>query len=205
MKKTSRKSVLLLVLLLTMSFVMQGICVSAAAAKKPDFNVSKDGKKFKVTKGKKSYSFRYDWDSKKQDYTGYDQKEINNVVPFGPMKGVHMAMEHESAKSRQEASIVVLKGVTLNKKIYYGMTLAAFHKNFKKAWGKGAYFYWSNEKKAPVKIGKKKPTNSYVKKRMKDTGLFWAGDRGRLRINCSINWNAKKKRAEVGWIEMWVK
>ena len=56
-----------------------------------------------------------------------------------------------------------------------------------------------------VKIGKKKPTNSYVKKRMKDTGLFWAGDRGRLRINCSINWNAKKKRAEVGWIEMWVK
>ena len=205
MKRTSRKSVLLLVLLLTMSFVMQGICVSAAAAKKPDFNVTKNGKQFKVTKSKKSYSFRYDWDSKKQIYTGYDQKEINKLVPFGPMKGVHMAMEHDSAKSHKEDTIVVLEGVTLNKKIYYGMTLAAFHKKIKKAWGKGAYYYWSTEKKAPVKIGKKKPTNKYVKKRMKDTGLYWAGDRGRLRINCSINWNAKKKRAEVGWIEMWVK
>ena len=205
MKKTSRKSVLLLVLLLTMSFVMQAFSVSAAAAKKPDFSVSKNGKKFKVTKGKKSYSFRYDWNSKKKKYTGFKQKKINKVVPFGPLKGVHMAMEHENAKSNREDTIVVLGGVTLNKKIYRGMTLAAFHKKIKKAWGKGAYYYWSNEKKAPVKIGEKQPTDSYVEERLKDTGLYWAGDRGRLRINCSINWNTKKKRAEVGWIEMWVK
>ena len=205
MKRTSRKSVLLLVLLLTMSFVMQGICVSAAAAKKPNFSVSKDGKKFKVTKGKKSYSFRYDWNSKKQEYTGYDQLKINKVVPFGPMKGIHLALGRDGQEGNKNDSIAVMKGVTLNKKIYYGMTLKAFHKNIKKAWGKGYYAYYSNKKKRPVKVGSKKPTNSYVKKRMKDTGLYWAGNRGRLRINCSINWNAKKKRAEVGWIEIWVK
>lgn len=205
MKRTSRKSVLLLVLLLTMSFVMQGICVSAAAAKKPDFSVSKNGKEFKVTKGKKSYSFRYDWNSKEQKYTGYSQKEINKLVPFGPLKGVHMALQRENAKSNQQDSIVVLKGVTLNKKIYYGMTLAAFHKNIKKAWGKGYYAYYDTGKKGQAKIGSKKPSDKTVKKRMKDTGLYWAGNRGRLKINCSINWNTKKKRAEVGWIEIWVK
>ena len=203
MKRTSRKSVLLLVLLLTMSFMMQAFSVSAAAAKKPDFNVSKSGKKFKVTKGKKSYSFRYDWNSKKQKYTGFSQKKINKVVPFGPLKGVHMATGRDGAKSNKEDSILVLKGVTLNKKIYYGMSLAAFHKKIKKAWGKGAYYYWSNEKEAEVKIGEEKPADSFVKERMKDTGFYWKGNRGRLSINCSFGW--KKKRAEVVWIEIRVK
>ena len=153
MKRTSRKSVLLLVLLLTMSFVMQGICVSAAAAKKPNFSVSKDGKKFKVTKGKTSYPFRYDWNSKKQAYTGYDQLEVNKVVPFGPMKGIYLALGRDGQEGNKNDSIAVMKGVTLNKKIYYGMTLTAFHKNIKKAWGKGYYAYYDTKRKGQAKVG----------------------------------------------------
>ena len=204
MMKFSRKTILLLALALVFSFVIQSMTVFAAGTQKPDLTVSKDGKKFTLTKGDQTYSFRFEWDPAKKTYTGYSQKKVDKMVRrAAPHKGLYVGSEHEGS-GPEMAGIVVLGGVTLNKKIWYGMSLESFHKKIRSAWGDGYYAYWSTKKGRPVRIGKGKPTDRYVKKRCKDTGLYWAGDRGRLRINVSIKWNKAKNRAEVGWTEMWV-
>ena len=199
MKKASGKITLLLALVLVFSFVTQFTTVFAASL--PDLYVSKSGKSFKVTKGTQSYSFRYDWDKTKKRYTGYSQKKVNKLVPSGPNEGIRLSLEHENAKSPREATIAIISGVSLNKKIYRGLSFTAFDKRINTAWGNGCYKYWNADKQKSVRIGKEKLTNRFFKK---NNSVWWEGDRGRLRINISISWNKEKKRAEVTWIEMWV-
>lgn len=184
---------------IVLALTVLGTCSFAAG--KANLSVSKNGKTFKLTSGKQSYSFRYDWNKKKKRFTGYNQKIINKLTP---KRGLLLSVQRENAKNHRDDSIVISKGVTLNKKIYIGIPLASFHKKIGAAWGDGYYGYYSTKKGKAVKVGTKKPTDKFVKKRSKDTGLYWAGDRGRLRINASIQWNSKKNRAEINWIEIFV-
>ena len=208
MKKASGKTTMLLTLVLVFSFVLQGMTVFAASSKKADLTVSASGKSFKLTKGDNSYSFKYNWSSKKKAYTGFSQKKINKLVPFsatgGTPKGIQVGVSLHKGTAKEDG-ILVGDGVTINKKIYRGMTLASFHKNISAAWGKGHYGYYDQEKHKAVNAGTKKPTNAFVKKRCKDTGIYWVGNRGRMKIDVSFGWNKAKKRAEVNWIEITVK
>ena len=208
MKKACRKISMLLTLVLVFSIVLQGMTVFAASSKKANLSVSASGKSFKLTNGDKSYSFKYNWNSEKNAYTGFSKKKINKLVPFsvpgGSPKGIQVGVSLHKG-SPKEDGFLIGDGVTINKKIYRGMTLSSFHKNIRSAWGKGHYGYYNLKKNKAINKGTKKPTNAYVKKRSKDTGLYWVGDRGRMRISVSITWNKAKKRAEVNWIEIYVK
>ena len=198
MKHVSKRVLSIISLLLLVSVLMQGMAVYAAG--NANLNVTKNGKSFKLTNGEKSYSFRYDWDEKKGKYTGYSQKKANKVVPAGTL---HLGLGRDGQTTNKDDSIAIVKeGLTLNKRIYIGMPLAEFHKKIKSAWGTGYYAYWDNKKKAVVKVGTKKPSNSFVQKRSKDTGLFWTGKRGVLTLSISIGWNKTNKRAETGWTEI---
>ncbi len=199
MKNIARKISIILSLLLLFSIPLQGMSVYAASSKKANLSVSKDGQTFKVKKKKKSYTFRYDWDPQTATYTGYDSAKAAKVVS---PRSLVIGLMRDGQTGDCNNSILVGTGITLNKKIYSGMPLSSFHKK-KSAWGSGYYAYWDTNKNESVVIGKKKPSNSYVKKRCKSTGLYWVGARGCLSINISIIWNSKTKRAETSWIEIY--
>ena len=166
--------------------------MTASAATYSNLTVSKDGTNFKVTKGKKSLSFRFDWDEEKDTYTGYDRVKISKLVAPGVLVP---GMGHEGSSNKVQY-IMAAKLIRVNGKLYTGMPLKAFHKKVKRAWGTGYYTYQDNKTKEWVKLGAAKPTKKDFRKARTGT-LNWVGMRGKLKMYANLSINARKNDAAV--------
>ena len=191
MKRPRKLLLALMLLALTFTLCVSG-AVTASAASYSNLTVSKNGEDFKITRDGESLSFRFDWDEAKDTYTGYDREQIRNFVAPGILVP---GMNHEGSPNTVQY-IMAGKLMRINGKLRTGMSLKAFNRKVKKAWGKGYYTYQNKKTKNWVKIGSRMPSKKDFKKGNLNT-FNWVGMRGKVKMNAFVRYNPRKNKATI--------